>query len=432
MEEYPKAVPVTFSLRDLEDVSRLPSLFPRLSRAFGADGAALGILVVTGLPADFAQLRRRVLSYASVLGNAPIAVREGVEVKEAKYLVGWSCGKESFRGKPDTLKGSFYYNPTSPAGATLPNGGRPSASGDAGGTDEFAEYTTANVWPKASHHGAEALDGMQHDCEALGRLMVDVGRLVARACDAYVRSIATSSTDGNGEGAESVYDGNYLEDMIASSTTTKARLLHYYPAPPSDVEEGAGGGAGAGDAEPLDSWCGEHLDHGCLTALTSAMYVDESHTTFSSDGGSVELPELPQAPDARSGLYIRDRADRIFRVGIPKDAIAFQTGEALQVTTRGRLRAVPHFVVGNRAPPLSATNTPGAAEAAGVAGAAKIDAGGAKKNGAARVARNTLAVFMQPNLADRLGPAAADGTPAPTFAEFARGVVDANYGVAAA
>jgi hypothetical protein len=38
---------------------------------------------------------------------------------------------------------------------------------------------------------------------------------------------------------------------------------------------------------------------------------------------------------------------------IPKDCLAFQTGEALQLITRGKFMAVPHFVKG--ATPQSST-----------------------------------------------------------------------------
>lgn len=40
-----------------------------LQQAFGPD--SLGILVVSGVPTEFAELRRYALSYASYLGNLP-------------------------------------------------------------------------------------------------------------------------------------------------------------------------------------------------------------------------------------------------------------------------------------------------------------------------------------------------------------------------
>jgi len=44
-----------------------------------------------------------------------------------------------------------------------------------------------------------------------------------------------------------------LAHLISSSQTTKARLLHYFP--PSEENPLPS------DDEPVDSWCGFHLDH---------------------------------------------------------------------------------------------------------------------------------------------------------------------------
>ena len=43
--------------------------FSTLEEAFGPD--SLGIIIVKGVPEDFVQLRRRLLSYSSYLGNLP-------------------------------------------------------------------------------------------------------------------------------------------------------------------------------------------------------------------------------------------------------------------------------------------------------------------------------------------------------------------------
>ena len=56
------------------------------------------------------------------------------------------------------------------------------------------------------------------------------------------------------------------------------------------------------------------------------------------------LPFLSSAPDPDAGLYIHARDSTVTKVSIPADCLAFQTGEALQVITRGKFRAVPHFV----------------------------------------------------------------------------------------
>ncbi|RMZ84160.1 hypothetical protein DV738_g782, partial [Chaetothyriales sp. CBS 135597] len=102
---------------------------------------------------------------------------------------------------------------------------------------------------------------------------------------------------------------------------------------------------------------------------TPAMFLDES-------GEGEEIP--PPSPTA--GLYIRSRTGQTYKVAIPRDGLAFQTGQALELMTRGRFKAVPHFVP-----------------------------------------RNTLAVFTQPNL-DQV----VDVVSQTTFGEFARGVVRKN------
>ena len=174
--------------------------------------------------------------------------------------------------------------------------------------------------------------------------------------------------------------------------TTKARLLHYFPSSSTapDTQENK-----QTEGDDDDDWCATHLDHGCLTGLTSAMFINEATaalTPSSSGGGTPPLAELPASPDPKAGLYIRSRTGDIVKVNIPRDCLAFQTGEALQLITRGRFRAVPHFVKGARS--------------------------GGGDGGL--VARNTLAVFTQPNLGEEVDEGVS-------FGEFARGVVKRTY-----
>lgn len=82
------------------------------------------------------------------------------------------------------------------------------------------------------------------------------------------------------------------------------------------------------------------------------MYVDEAAqpphmSAFDPTRPSSTAPALPSlasAPDPNTGLYIHARDSTITKVSIPPDCLAFQTGEALQIITGGRFRAVPHFV----------------------------------------------------------------------------------------
>lgn len=206
-------------------------------------------------------------------------------------------------------------------------------------------------------------------------MIIDTAGLVARACDRF----AVANIEG--------YEDGYLEKVVKGSYTTKARLLHYFPSSPP-LSSGGETKAENKDEEE-DDWCATHIDHSCLTGLTSAMFIDESTPPDPSSSQGI-LDELPTSPDPAAGLYIRSRTGDVVKVNIPKDCLAFQTGEALQLITRGKFRAVPHFVKG------------------------------ATETGGRKVARNTLAVFTQPNLGEEVEPGKS-------FGDFAREVVSRTY-----
>lgn len=331
------------------------------------------------LDSEFQRLRAQVLSNASYLAALPndelgtspppsIAISltplESLTCPEANYLVGWSCGKETLRsGHFDTLKGSYYVNC-----AFYQNPDLQGAPAD--GFPDLPGYTAPNIWP-----AADRLPSFRRSLEDLCTLIIDTAALVARACDRY----AIANIDG--------YTPGYLEHVVRTSMTTKARLLHYFPSIEPEPSSHS-------NTEPDDDWCATHLDHGCLTGLTSAMFIDEAASPPSSLSSTLTpLPELPHSPDPQAGLYIQSRTGAITKVNIPRDCLAFQTGEALQLITRGKFAAVPHFVKGARS-------------AAGSSGE--------------RIARNTLAVFTQPNLEEEV----CGGK---SFGEFSREVVGRTY-----
>jgi len=348
---------ITVSLKELFDGA---VSFETLEEAFGP--SSLGIIVVKELPEEFSNLRRNLLSYASYLANLPEEELTKLEKPEAKWLVGWSCGKETLQdGRYDTLKGSYYVNCRQEVVNMYANVEAELANR----YPSFPEYTASNIWPADS-----VLPGFEAAFRKLCDLIISVARLVARACDRY----AEAKIDG--------YQKGYLEHVVTTSHVSKARLLHYFPmSGQSDTANGS---------TDEDDWCGTHLDHDCLTGLTSAMYVDEAAHPPKLDGSFEPLPELDSPPDARAGLYIHSRSGDIVKVGIPRDCIAFQTGEALEIITKGKLKAVPHFVRGA---------APG-------------------KGGA--VARNTLAVFTQPNLWEKVDEKR-------DFAAFAKEAVERNH-----
>lgn len=75
------------------------------------------------------------------------------------------------------------------------------------------------------------------------------------------------------------------------------------------------------------------------------MFLDEAASLPIPDPSSPDfvLTELPQSPDPGAGLYISSRTGEIVKVNIPKDCLAFQTGEALQLITRGQVQSCAAF-----------------------------------------------------------------------------------------
>lgn len=319
--------------------------FNILEKAFGLD--SLGIIVVKNLPEKFHELRLKVLKSASILASLPEEELSYLESEESMWLAGWSCGKETLgsSGKPDYNKGSYYMNCAfhKDSGLEGPNKSI---------CDEFKDfktYTTWNIWPSKQ---LEGLSTFERDCKELCNLIIDVAQSVASNCDKY---IAKTQPD---------YEEHFLERIVKNSTSTKARLLHYYPSNGTSTSD--------------DDWCGEHLDHSCITGLTSALFLDESKGLTHGLNGS---------PDPEAGLYIRNRSNGVVKVNIPSDCLAFQSGSALQEVSKGSFKAVPHYVKGTQ-----------------------------EKS----IARNTLAVFCQPDLNEKVN----DNE---NFAQYAERIVSSNH-----
>lgn len=335
------SLPVVVSLYDLENGINDHTL----SEAFGSN--SLGILVVQNLPPWFSELRLRVLKSASILASLPEHILEELECEEALWVIGWSCGKEILAktGQPDFNKGSYYINCAFHRDEKLE-----------GPTEDLVErfpdckaYTVPNIWPSDEIKGLETF---QIDCKRLCNFIIDVAESVARNCDRYIKKIHPE------------YEVGYLERIVRDSTCTKARLLHYFPSNGETIES--------------DNWCGEHVDHSCLTGLTSALFLDEAKGITSS---------LLDSPDDSSGLYIRDRNNKIVKINIPQDSLAFQSGSTLEEISKGKFKAVPHFVRG--------TNLPS-------------------------IARNTLAVFCQPDLDEKVNETE-------NFADYANRILKENH-----
>jgi isopenicillin N synthase-like dioxygenase len=101
-------------------------------------------------------------------------------------------------------------------------------------------------------------------------------------------------------------------------------------------------------------------------------------------------PTMVSSPSSATGLYIRTRGGDLTKVSIASDGLAFQTGEALELVTAGKLQATPHCV--------------------------RVVAG----KGAEKVSRETFALFMQPDTDQRI-------TPSETFGQFSKRIFTNHY-----
>lgn len=101
-------------------------------------------------------------------------------------------------------------------------------------------------------------------------------------------------------------------------------------------------------------------------------------------------PNVVSSPAPSSGLYIKTRGGDLTKVSIPVDCLAFQTGEALELATTGKLRATPHCVRVGAAP------------------------------NAERISRETFALFMQPDVNQQLSATE-------TFGQFSKRIFDEHY-----
>ncbi|KAI0095266.1 Clavaminate synthase-like protein [Irpex rosettiformis] len=326
------------------------SLTASIEKAFGSQPDTLGIIIVQDLPSTYLSARKRLLKLAYKFASLDEATRERFADQKSRYSFGWSHGKEIMNGKPDILKGSYYANPVFD---------EPSVSPIL--RETYPEYYGKNIWP--SEDIRDVL-GFEQAFKDLGRFVFKVGTELAVACQPFASAYLSDSSLS-------------LSELIRSSQTAKARLLHYFP-PSADAPLPA-------EDEPIDSWCGFHLDHSLLTGLCSAMYLKAPE-------GQGE-PTVVQSPSASSGLYIRTRGGDLSKVSIPTDCLAFQTGEALELATAGKLRATPHCVRVGAAPD------------------------------AERVSRETFALFMQPNTDQQLSTKE-------NFGQFSKRIFDEHYGEA--
>jgi len=306
----PEIVTANVVTLEYSDLVQGKDLTAEIERAFSYEG--LGILAVLNVP-SLGEKRAALLPLARSFAELPGDVKAKYEKPETVYSFGWSHGREKLQGKLDYAKGSFYANPQFD---------RP--VDDDALIAAHSTFVHPNVWPEEGDFPA-----LEPNFKALGSLVVEVGVLVAGQCDRWV--------GGRCPG----YRRRKLEETIRTSKCCKGRLLHYFSKPaaselPVDLggerEDKRAEGA-VGEDDLFSDWCGWHNDHGSLTGLVPAMYLDARGR------------EIPN-PDPNAGLYIRSRSGELVRVHIPQGGLAFQIGETAQIHSGGLLQATPHAVRG--------------------------------------------------------------------------------------
>jgi isopenicillin N synthase-like dioxygenase len=288
-----------------EDLVSDVDLSSEIEAAYGYDGT--GFLTVSGVP-GLEKKREALLPLAQKFALLDEEIKNKYVHEDSYYSFGWSHGKEKLQGVADFSKGSYYGNPQYNQPET-----------DQELVNKYPAFIHPNIWPK------EEMPELEPAFMALGQLIVHVGMMVAKKADQFVYNQLPS------------YSPTRLYDVIKTSRCAKARLLHYFARSEEEIQAMAS--EGNADTEFSD-WCGWHNDHGSLTGLVSAMFLDEQ-------GQKVDNI------DESAGLYIRKRSGELVKAGIPADHIAFQIGETAQIHSGGLLQATPHAVKGSDMPGVS-------------------------------------------------------------------------------
>lgn len=312
-----------------------------IEQAFSTTG--IGLLAIIEIPHHLLTNQRlQLLRLSQQLATLPPSQLEEITDHQSSYQVGWSHGREKLEGsKLDYSKGSFYANPlTENLVETMLERRRPTAGADS----DLAEWDKSlsiissdtelrslaitdpaffapNIWP------TEHLPNLQSTFCEVGQLIHEVGIMVAKCCDMYVSTVYPD------------YEP-ILEKTVRYSKCCKGRLLHYFPSSTAADEEVDDGTPGTMKVEEevddtqFSNWCGWHNDHGSLTGLLPALYLD------------VNVNIVEPASDPKAGLYIKARNGQLVHAKLPPNSIAYQIGETAQIHTGGILKATPHAVRG--------------------------------------------------------------------------------------
>lgn len=307
---------VVIDYQDL--VSTEVDLSIQLERAFGGRQqcstlphdenvqSPLGIIAIKNVP-NFVDAKMKFLPLAHPLAHLEAKYLEThLSDPKSSYNAGWSHGKEKLGDHPDFAKASYYFNPVTE---------------NPGTSEERERYPASypcNKWPNEAE--LSQLTNFKHSAKRLGKIMYEVVVLLAK----HIDEMTASRVNG--------YSKNLLFDAMKATEKVKGRLLYYYP-----LEEN--GQTPSNCTTNEDTWIGWHNDSGFLTSLAGDIYVNDIT-------GQI-LDEKDVDPEA--GLYVMDRSGESVRVTIPKDCMAVQIGECLQILTGGVAVATPHCVRGPRA-----------------------------------------------------------------------------------
>lgn len=269
-------------------------LFEAISKAYNKDG--LGIMIIENVP-GILEKKHKLFDLNHKLVNLPENDLKKVEKPDLNYTVGWSYGKEYLGSKPDMLKAS-YYAKLKPV--NLPQ-----------------NFKDENIWPSE-------LPELNASFNAVGEAIRDIGLIILKNIDLYIKQHFQS------------YELNY-QKIISDSDENTGRMLYYFPKNKLQQHKNLEKNSNSKESETkgLESesnWCEWHNDHGSLTGLVSASYINEN-------GAEVKNLNL-----TKTGLFVQNRKGEIIRLAYGPEDLAFQLGETLQIHSGGLLHATPHAV----------------------------------------------------------------------------------------
>jgi len=268
-------------------------LFDAISKAYNKDG--LGIMVIEKVP-GILEKKKKLFDLNHKLINLPESELKKVEKPEHNYSIGWSYGKEYLGSKPDLLKASYYARLTP---LNLPQ-----------------NFKDQNIWP-------EMLPELNSSFNAVGNVIRNIGLIILKNIDLFIKKNYPS------------YNLNY-PNIISDSDENTGRMLYYFPKSKlykkGEIHSDSSKDKILEFESSDNNWCEWHNDHGSLTGLVSAAYLNE-------DGSEAKGLSL-----TKTGLWVQNRQGEIIRMSYGPEDLAFQLGETLQIHSGGLLHATPHAV----------------------------------------------------------------------------------------